>query len=664
MKKNKEDKQSFEKIERVFILDESTKFLGEGYSNAKIITSQGDLEKISSLTNDLKKVIVFCELKWKDKLYQQFYGFEVARELRMRYKLLCPIILVSVLPQNYFEEKAQREIKYNILYGRGTGFVEWVNIKNLDSINKSILPLSEAALSDLNEMLLNLRGFVIDKLTHDLKLGMSEKELINKMNSVGAYLDNRQKANIGWDDFLKRFIEKQNDTDGFRKLKEEFLIKCKQELGDETITTSISDLAIGHKVLVVEDDPDFKKDVEDKLKDHFELIVTDNSDEAIHTLNEDGSNGIVGVITDWRLYSDNSKTYWQKLQGYEILEYAAKTHFAALFSLTSEDDRNVHEIRNKLGLDIHLFKKQHLTSKGQWDLIADVVKQRCDAVKEVISSQPSGAKWTLDYYDKYDKYKNKERVLIKSLKEKYRERRNFNWDVYACTITNNSDEIWNYYKEVLGKNLDSVTIASLKEKYGLELSSDDPVLESILIVRRIYFALWFNNNKIEQIIRRKRWINKSKLQFEIVLDENPLVKNYCVLNGTSWEQFLSNFKLKKKNRKGNIEFINEELAWEEIINKSKLLAYLLCIETKQLPGGILPEERNWLLKHGIDISKGNSAIDYTGILSEDEEGIDRIPNKYDNEEPEPTDDELRKIKVKDITNTKFFVRDSDDIDKE
>lgn len=664
MKKNKEDKQSFEKIERVFILDESTKFLGEGYSNAKIITSQGDLESLSSLTNDLKKVIVFCELKWKDKLYQQFYGFELARELRMRYKLLCPIILISVLPQNYFEEKARREIKYNILYGRGTGFVEWINIKNWDSISKSIFPLSEAALSDLNEMLLNLRGFVIDKLTHDLKLGMSEEELINKMNSIGTYLDNRQKANTEWENFLKRFIEKKNDTDGFRKLKEEFLIKCKQELGDEQITTSINDLAIRYKVLVVEDDLEFKKDIEDNLKEHFELIVTDNSDEAIHRLNEDGNNGIVGVITDWRLYSDNSKTYWQKLQGYEILEYAAKTNLAALFSLTSEDDRNVHEIRNKLGLDIHLFKKQHLASNSQWDLIADVVKQKCDGVQEVISSQPSGARWALDYYDKYDKSKKKERVFIKPLKVKYRERRNFMWDTFESTIMSRSDVQWNYYKVVIGQRIDTVTITGLREKFGLELSADDPELDSILIARRIYFALWFNNEQIEQTICRKRWLNKKNNQYEIIHDENPLIKNYCVLTGISWEQFLDNFKHKKEKKKGSEESIPEELAWEELLKKSKLLAYLLCVETKQLPGGILPEERNWLLKHGIDISKGNSTIDYTGILSEDEEGIDRIPNKYDNEEHEPTDDELREIKVKDITNTKFSVRDSDDIDKE
>ncbi len=162
----------------------------------------------------------------------------------------------------------------------------------------------------------------------------------------------------------------------------------------------------------------------------------------------------------------------------------------------------------------------------------------------------------------------------------------------------------------------------------------------------------------------KKWINKKNNQYITICDENPLIKNYCVLTGTSWEQFLSSLKPKGEKKKGKEELIPEELGWEELLKKSKLLAYLLCVETKQLPGGILPEERNWLLKHGIDISKGNSTIDYTGILSEDEEGIDRFPNKYDNEEPEPTDDELHEIKVKDITGTNFFVEDSDETDKE
>ena len=161
---------------------------------------------------------------------------------------------------------------------------------------------------------------------------------------------------------------------------------------------------VRHKLIVVEDDPEFKEVIQKNLSKYFDISITDSASIAINRLDEDKQNNIVGIISDWRLYIDNSKTYWQQQQGYEVLEHAAKTHFIALFSLTSLDDRNVHNIRNMLGLDVYLIKKQFLTNDSkddnQWKLMADIVLQKCNSIIDIISSQPTGARWTLDYFDK------------------------------------------------------------------------------------------------------------------------------------------------------------------------------------------------------------------------------------------------------------------------
>ena len=94
--------------------------------------------------------------------------------------------------------------------------------------------------------------------------------------------------------------------------------------------------------------------------------------------------------------------------------------------------------------------------------------------------------------------------------------------------------------------------------------------------------------------------------------------------------------LQKVNKNILTDMTKEEQAFDVLIENSKKLANLLCIETTQLPAkGILPEERSWLLKQGIDISKGNSTSDYTTL---EEDSTD------DNEDSdEPTETDLREI---------------------
>jgi hypothetical protein len=237
----------------------------------------------------------------------------------------------------------------------------------------------------------------------------------------------------------------------------------------------------------------------------------------------------------------------------------------------------------------------------------------------------------LDYFDK----SKTERIFIKPLKAKYREQRSFNWSLFENEIATKSDEIWAYYKAGIDTDgeIDSKMISGIKDKHGLELGAKDPELESILIARRIFFALWFNSEKIYQSITIKKNTKKDHWQPETI--ENPLINVYCAFNGTSWEAFKESYESPKSKQKYSTDMTKKEQAFDVLIENSKKLANLLCIEATQLPAkGILPEERGWLLKQGLDISKGNSTNDYTTL----EEDL-----TVENEDDEPTETDIGEI---------------------
>jgi len=590
------------------------------------VLAEGDFNKIPNSKDDIEAIVILAELNWQGKEYKDFYGFEIALELRRRYKLLCPLIIISILGQSYFEKLAENQIKFKILFGRGTAFLSIADKMN-DKIEYAIqhlnqYPLSSSVLTDMNEMLLDQKGFVIDKLTHDLRVGKNKIEINTVLDETAKYLNNRQRNAINWNGFKSELTESLDNPYDFNKIKEDLILKCDQELIGEKVSGSTPSEK-KHKLIVLEDDPDFRKRIKKNLKDYFEeVIVKEKAEDVIDDLDKDETNAITGIIADWRLYKDYSKkSYWQ-LQGYEVLNYAAKKRFIALFSLTSLHDRNVNNIRNELGLEVHLFKKQHLESEGkvQWDMMADTVKQKCDLITYLIASQPTGKRWKTDYYDR----PGKKRITIKSLQAKYIEKKNYlSWKSYEKDISERSTVLWNYYNEVLDDDIVTISgFTSVKDKFGYKIAAKKPDLKHILIVRRIYLALILSAEKINQSFETASWSEKEKGFFNPRREENPLVNVYCVLNGTNWEEFKGSFSPIKDKRKGyqtkpngektgGVIMTPKEQASEAILSKSKLFANLLCITVNDLPGkGILPEEQNWLLSINIDTSEGNSVLDY------------------------------------------------------
>jgi len=572
--RNKIDKEQI--VEYIYILDEETKFLFPSKDGHEMVLSESELNKITNHKAGLKAIIILAELEWQGKYLQHFYGFDLAVELRRKHKLLCPIIITSTLSQSYFSGLAQNkiDIKYKLLFGRGTGFLPFCELnttleKTVESLYK--FPLTNAVLTDMNEMLLNQKGLVIDKLTHDLKFGIESTKLNEILTDVSNYLYTNQKIELEWETSIKNLNDNVRDIAKFNKTADDLIRNCERILiNDSKPADNISERK--HKMLVLEDDPDFQKVIKENLKSHFEeLLITGSAEKAIELLQDDGRNEITGIISDWRLYADpKEKSYWQ-IQGYEVLDYAAKNRLIALFALTSLSDRNVHNIRNTLGLDIHLFKKQHLEttdSKVQWEMMADTVKQKCDAILEVISSQPTGETW-------------------KNLKNEYIIRRGAGWSSFENEINQDATRIFNYYINAINTD-ETRNVYSIKE-LGVVLKNN---LKSILIARRVYFGIYFTlvkTNNYLQEVNGKFLGDGNNIDTEL---KHHSIDTHSLIRKEWWDDISE-----------GLDSTKIEDASSKFDQRMKNLRGTLCIELTELPAkGILPEEKFWFSKNNIDFS--------------------------------------------------------------
>ncbi len=289
------------------------------------------------------------------------------------------------------------------------------------------------------------------------------------------------------------------------------------------------------------------------------------------------------VISDWRLFKNGSNNLWQDIQGYEVLSEISTFHMASLVSLTSEIDSNVHAIRNLLGINITLFKKQHLQlSDGNlklWDMFADSIEDLCLQSINLVGSQPTGSNWTSE---------NSKNKNI-SLRTKYLLKRRANWFSFQNSISIKADQCWNYYKNALAYS--NPYLLSIEKQFGLSLGDS---LENTLVVRRIWLALWFQNDKIRFIGR-------------IMAEEVPEINIYIILKGVDLddERRTEDTLILKESARVPKDSSPYIASWKKKLeNNATVFCNALCIKTSNLPGeGILPEEKSWFLKHSILIDR-------------------------------------------------------------
>ncbi len=549
-------------------------------------------------------VLIDVDASLGKQIQADYYGFDIAADLRRIYKVRNQIVFFSKTnTAKYFEDRSDTNIKFKLLFGRGSSFIEYPETPEV--LKEKLLnpkPISPATLHDVVTMLCDLKGVVIDKLTHSLKFERGLESLKKLFTEIEPYLSAEQKQYIELADFLHKLQNciKQNNRDNFYTQKELFLKLCIRHLTQsETIETAPAERS--HTILLIDD---LKEDLElyaTELSKNFTVLKTTSSSEAIEMLKSDSSNNIKAIIADWRLFQDETLTYWQPLQGYEVLEYAAKTGIRALFALTSQADYVVHHIRNLLGIRFSMFKKDNLETTDQWKLFKDVLKEACEETTDLIKNIPKGDGWT----------KPKDGKL--SLQQQYSEKRNSpDWLDFENRISESCNTIWQYYESYINGSLNEA-LQDFSKKFGITLKNN---LEAILIARRICIALFYNQNQ--------------KAIYKNILGKHyPRIDIYSVFRNNFFDEF------NEDNRNMSTVELKGKSVEEYTLSKlntaaSGLLNTTLCLDVEGLASKrvMLPEERNWLIKNGIEYSlefPDNELVDAENI----EKNPDEIPAKKD-----------------------------------
>ena len=525
-----------------------------------------DAEKLKKIFSEDKSstgfILIETSLDWDYQELDDFYGFEIAADLRRVYAVRKQIIFFSTFNKKYFEALSISNKKYKLIYGRGCSFITFPSsveiVKNIMTENK---PLSAATLHDVVTMLCDLKGIVIDRLNHELKYQDGIESIKKVIGSITPYLSDYQKQLIQIEDYSQKlqsyFLEKEENL--FLSLKQQFLLLCTIHLTDSD-DTHPPDTRARHTILIIDDRQDELHKIDVALSKDFIVKTTRKGEEAIQILKADVSNNIIAIISDWRLYEDDSLTYWQPLQGYEILQFAANNGIRSLFALTSQADYVVHHLRNLLGIRFAMFKKDNLRSNDQWKLFKDVLHEAClEAINSRASILDDSAVWNevwkkREVVPKIAKQANNgkprkqyKEVLQKTLREQYIELWNsIDRETKLSKINNQVDEIWNYLTREDEPNF-------VKAQFEhITVSKKVLNLFEVLVLRRIWMALWYN------------YLPQGKLSESSSSDLANLV--YSKIFGKPGDGSV--------NQKTNN----------------------LCLKLSNMSGRMFPEEREWLLK--------------------------------------------------------------------
>jgi len=563
-------------------------------------------EGMLSLTETENSVwLINASLNWNGIRLSSFHGFDVANHIRTKLKSFAPIIFYSTIPQKYFEKKSEKEIKYKILFGRGSAFIEApFKEQELNKLADSISPLNNASLHDVSIASCNLKGIVIEKLKHDLKFEQGVEVVLKTIESVSPYLNDAQKQDIQLSTYLSILSDKvkQNDRAGFETERDLFIGRCQKYLTADNSEQEPTSTEIRHRVVVVDDEKNFLQYVIENLSDSFIVIPFDNAANAWDYLQTDDGLTVRAVVSDWRLY--NGK-YMQQMQGYELLEHTGKNGFRALFTLSMQADFLVHQIRNKMSVRFTMYKKDNLEEAGQWRAFKDLLEQQCTEMNQVIAAIP-----------KKDSWLKPQRKGKPSYYEEYLEKRNSTeWESFENGISESSNLIWNdYYLKFLKDELDE-SLQDFSKRFGLPLNS----IEAMLIARRICLALYFRQNLKPQ---------------NIYGEEIPRVNVFSIFRNKFFDEEVEVNRAEHGDEvadKGGKRYSVEEWT-KKLLNgtATSLLNTELGFNLDEVVSfrGIFPEEKNWLNRNGIEFSL--------------QQIFDEIEDDADNES-EPTERDLKEI---------------------
>lgn len=373
-----------------------------------VINSEEEFEKTK--WSDFDVVYILAELGWKSRT--EFYGFKVAKILRLKNKLTCPIVFCSFLSElqlyNFPESKILRRPGHYFL-----------RLPEEEPQFEEYTGIDEDLLEDINRDLFDKQEFIKNRI-HDIKDILVEVESNGGMDVVDILKVElssvkevfcKSVSSAKWEEVENELIGKVKsvlDKDGFQPnnlfgaFNSEDIIQFIPKVEDE-ITPEWPHRR--WQVLFIDDKENIRNQV---VSFFYECNIlckpAGNAQEAFKILKEDSekNNLISVIIADYRLYEngDSKSDKWQGLQGPQILKHIHyhpdfKKHYAyAILTLK----------RNAIKRHISRLQKFHIHWFNKADVLADSnhgFNLFCDRIIEIGSdaffrkyNTPDAAVWT------------------------------------------------------------------------------------------------------------------------------------------------------------------------------------------------------------------------------------------------------------------------------
>lgn len=537
---------------------------------------------IKNKESGYNSIIILAELKGHGKKHAEFFGFDIALEIRTRYEILLPVIMVSFLPGSFFSG----DQRFNFLKARGTSFIQLpFELDEVLEVANRIRPLTAAVLADISFLLLNPRQ-LIDRFTHDIRFDQKKNIVYEKARGIISDLSDELIKMHPWDELIKGLSDENISSEEFYLRKKEIILRLNAVLVPDF---KGRERATNYRILLLEDNLQDSLIIQDALQPYYEITHVTHGKDAVRIIQQDESNVYHALICDWRLL-ENGSDHQQDWQGYEVMEYAGTRRFYALFSLTSLDDDSRKIITPYISCSFTPLTKDFEKGSNLWSLYIPIINQRIEENLFIIAGLPTGEGWyrqeKADY--KYDK-KGIKQITKKgfaSYHQQYIEKRNnLAFPLWNHEISDLSTRMWKYYQSALSPDSNR-GLQDVSTKWGIELNRD---LKNVLVLRRVYLAFWYSQSRLEISFRFT-----SKREYQVI--ENPVINIYSVLRNKYWCDLLEGASA-------------EDEAYKKLLSAAKAFVSQLALEPKSLPAGILPEEKAWLQSIGIDSEKGND-VDY------------------------------------------------------
>lgn len=555
---------------------------------ASVLYVTGDEQMDTLPSSDLSHidaVIILAELTWPGHMPDDFYGTDVAVALRMRFRMLAPICIISLSAKE--DLTSRDETKFNILKARGTAFIRIpASAEEVENAFCGIIPLSQATLTYLSNMLVDVRH-LIDHFRHVMRMNAPQRLISSSLKKIGALSSTGiyPKACAISDRILSAHSE--GDEGLFYKASGE-LLELLSSYRQQSSTSPAYDEGPRYNVVVVDDNAEDLEWAAAALSNSFNIIPFRDSMEARRYIDSDTGNEIAAIISDWQLLKPGTGEH-QEMLGFELLEYTARKGHYALFSLTSTDDTSALEVDQHLWFEHTMIAKDFHHGQEMWRMYIPIIRQKIERCRAVIASLPTGDGWTSDFKLAYRKEDGKNvayKQHFTSLKDQYIHSRNSEgWHSMEAEVSAISSKLWYYYSRAM-KPEERPFLFDLKAQWGMELNRD---LKNVLIIRRLFLAFWFCKTKLD-------------ISFKIPgkgIIEDTVINIYSVLRHRYFNEML-------EEREG----YDAPRAYKDLRNAAKVFASQLAIEPNRLPQGILPEEKAWLSEVGIEIEGGNDNIYY------------------------------------------------------